>query len=198
VNEQTLSAPERYLIVGLGNPGRRYEKTRHNLGFLALDRLADKTGCSFKSVKSNTELAITTWQHTPLLLAKPQTYMNLSGQSVGALISYYKIDLSRLLVVLDDNDLLLGRLRLRPQGSAGGHKGLKSIIEHLSTQEFSRLRIGIRNEEQQSELVDFVLSKFSKSEWPTLEGALEKSVQAIACFIRDGIEAAMNQFNQNG
>jgi peptidyl-tRNA hydrolase, PTH1 family len=197
VSDRNPATPNRFLIVGLGNPGRRYEKTRHNLGFLALDRVAEKAGCSFKFDKSNAELAITTWQGQPLLLVKPQTFMNLSGQAVAALVSYYKIDLDHVLVVLDDNDLALGRIRLRFQGSAGGHKGLKSIIDHLGTMDFSRLRIGIGSEEHQAELVDFVLSKFSKNEWPIVDEALDKCIQAIACFVQSGINAAMNQFNQN-
>lgn len=191
----TATPPERFLIVGLGNPGQRYQKTRHNLGFLALDRLADKIGCSFKTDKREAELAITKWQHQPLLLAKPQTYMNLSGRAVAALVAYYHIDLHRLLVVSDDNDLKLGRIRLKPRGRAGGHKGLQSIIEHLASPEFSRLRIGIGCEEQPNELVDFVLTKFSKSEWPVVEATLDQAVQAILCFIENGIETAMNQFN---
>ncbi len=197
MSDRNPATPNRFLIVGLGNPGRRYEKTRHNLGFLALDRMAEKAGCSFKSDKSNAELAITIWQQQPLLLAKPQTFMNLSGQAVAALISYYKIDLDHLLVILDDNDLALGRIRLRPQGSAGGHKGLQSIIEHLGTGDFSRLRIGIRSDDQQKELVDFVLAKFAKSEWPIVDEALDRCLQAVACFMQSGMAAAMNQFNHN-
>lgn len=195
MSERPPSEPRRCLIVGLGNPGKRYQHTRHNLGFLALERLAEELQGAFKSKRCNAETAVTTWGQTPVLLAKPQTYMNLSGQAVAGLMAYYRVDLTRLLVVLDDNDLPLGRLRLRPQGSAGGHKGLASIIEHLSTSEFSRLRIGIRNEEQPKELADFVLAKFSQKEWPLVDAALEASLRAIGVFIQDGIEAAMNQFN---
>lgn len=192
---QPPSEPRRCLIVGLGNPGKRYERTRHNLGFLTLQQLAEERQATFKSKRCNAETAITTWGQTPVLLARPQTYMNLSGQAVAGLMAYYRVDLDRLLVVLDDNDLPLGRLRLRPQGSAGGHKGLASIIEHLSSNEFSRLRIGIRNEERPKELADFVLAKFSRQEWPLVDAALEAGIRAIGVFIQDGIEAAMNQFN---
>lgn len=195
MSERPSSEPRRCLIVGLGNPGKRYERTRHNLGFLVLEQLAEERQAAFRSKRCNAETAVTTWGQTPVLLAKPQTYMNLSGQAVAGLMAYYRIDLDRLLVVLDDNDLPLGRLRLRPQGSAGGHKGLASIIEHLSTSEFSRLRIGIRNEEQPKELADFVLAKFSQKEWPLVDAALEAGLRAIGVFIQDGIEAAMNQFN---
>lgn len=195
MSDRPPSEPRRCLIVGLGNPGKRYERTRHNLGFLALQQLAEERQAAFKSKRCNAETAVTTWGQTPVLLAKPQTYMNLSGQAVAGLMAYYRVDLDRLLVVLDDNDLPLGRLRLRPQGSAGGHKGLASIIEHLSSNEFSRLRIGIRNEEQPKELADFVLAKFSRQEWSLVDAALEAGIRAIGVFIQDGIEAAMNQFN---
>ncbi len=195
MSERPASEPRRCLIVGLGNPGERYQRTRHNLGFLALERLAEERQAGFKSKRCNAETAVTTWGRTPVLLSKPQTYMNLSGQAVAGLMAYYRVDLDRLLVVLDDNDLPLGRLRLRPQGSAGGHKGLASIIEHLSTSEFCRLRIGIRNEEQPRELADFVLAKFSQKERPLVDAALEAGIRAIGVFIQDGIQAAMNQFN---
>ncbi len=193
----TLST-ERYLVVGLGNPGRRYHLTRHNLGFLLLDRLADQCSCSFKSDKSQAELAITTWAGKPLLLAKPQTYMNLSGQAVAALVGYYRIDPANILVVLDDHDLPAGRLRLRANGTAGGHKGLASILSHLGTTQVSRLRIGIRSQVPAGELADIVLARFSKTEWPLIDEALNTCIDAVTCFIEHGIDRAMNQFNHAG
>jgi PTH1 family peptidyl-tRNA hydrolase len=192
------SSTERFLIVGLGNPGRRYQLTRHNLGFLLLDRLAEKWSCSFKPDKSQADLAVTTWDGKPILLAKPQTYMNLSGQAVAALVGYYRIEPANILVVLDDHDLPVGRLRLRANGTAGGHKGLASILTHLGTSTLSRLRIGIRSEGTSGELADIVLAKFSKSEWPLIDKALETSIAAVTCFIEQGIDKTMNQYNHTG
>ena len=184
-----------WLIVGLGNPGRQYALNRHNVGFHVVNLLAEENDWTFDETRNQALLARGQMEETKVALVKPQTYMNLSGQAVAGLMAYYRVDLDRLLVVLDDNDLPLGRLRLRPQGSAGGHKGLASIIEHLSTSEFCRLRIGIRNEEQPRELADFVLAKFSQKERPLVDAALEAGIRAIGVFIQDGIQAAMNQFN---
>ena len=180
------------LLVGLGNPGRDYAGTRHNVGFMIADRLAAKSRAEFRTEKSWKAAVAKTGD---LLLCKPLTYMNLSGQSVRAVSEFYKIAPSEMLVVLDDTALPLGRLRLRPDGSAGGHNGLKSIIEHLGTPVFPRLRVGIGAAEPGS-AIGHVLGRFSLEEEPVLEQGLDRAEAAIACVRERGLEAAMNAFNQ--
>lgn len=179
------------LVVGLGNPGREYRDTRHNVGFMILDRLAERERAAFRTEKSwHAEVART----GDLVLCKPLTYMNLSGQAVGPLSKFYKIDPSEILVVLDDMALPLGRLRLRTGGSAGGHNGLQSVIEHLGTQSVPRLRVGIGG--AQGGAVGHVLGRFALEERAGLEQSLDRAVSAIDCMRAQGIEAAMNTFNQ--
>ena len=179
------------LIVGLGNPGGDYAETRHNVGFMVLDRLATRAGVSFKAEKK--------WQahlasHGAMTLCKPQTYMNLSGESVNALGHYYKIEPTQMLVVLDDMALPLGRLRLREKGSAGGHNGLRSIIEHVGTDAVPRLRLGIGA--AAGEATGHVLGRFSPAERSGLDQALNRAVEAIEFAQIHGFPAAMNQYNQ--
>ena len=179
------------LLVGLGNPGRDYAGTRHNVGFMIADRLALKSHAEFRTEKS-WKAAVA--KSGDLLLCKPLTYMNLSGESVRAVCDFYKIAPSEMLVVLDDTALPLGRLRLRPDGSAGGHNGLKSIIEHLGTPSFPRLRVGIGAAEP-GDAIGHVLGRFSPDEKPALEESLDRAEAAIAFAQERGIEAAMNAFN---
>jgi peptidyl-tRNA hydrolase, PTH1 family len=186
-----------YLIVGLGNPGRRYEKTRHNAGFMVVDRLAAVLGAKFKKGRGVYEICDVRCNEASVLLAKPLTFMNNSGTAVAELVRYYQIDFSRLLVVLDEIELPFGRVRLRRQGNAGGHNGLSSIIQHLNTTSFARLRIGIGTEFAKRDMVDFVLSRFSRNEQEELDSVLATSVDAVLSFIRDGIDNAMNLYNQN-
>ena len=183
-------APGFRLLVGLGNPGVEYRDTRHNVGFLLLDRLAARERAEFRTEKS--------WQAKvarvgDLLLCKPLTYMNLSGQSVRPLSQFYKIEPSQVLVILDDMALPLGTLRFRANGSAGGHNGLKSIIEHFGTPAIPRLRIGIGSAERDA--VDHVLGRFTLEERPALEQSLDRALEAIDCARTRGLEAAMNSYN---
>ncbi len=181
------------LIVGLGNPGRDYAGTRHNVGFMVLDRIAARAGVSFRAEKKwKAEIAAIGdgW------LCKPQTYMNLSGQSVSSLMHFYKIEPSQVLVVLDDMALPLGRLRLRETGSAGGHNGLKSILAHLSTLDVPRIRLGI-GDASPGDATGHVLGRFSPAEQPTLEDALDRTVEAVQFAQSQGFSASMNRYNQN-
>jgi len=186
-----------YLIVGLGNPGRRYEKTRHNAGFMVVDHIAEMLGIQFKKGRGVYAICDGRWNEASILLAKPLTFMNNSGMAVAELVRYYQIDCSQLLVVLDEIELTFGRIRLRRQGSAGGHNGLSSIIQHLNTTSFARLRIGIGTEFAKRDMVDFVLSRFSRNEQKELDPVLATSVEAVLSFIRDGIDNAMNLYNKN-
>lgn len=185
------------LIIGLGNPGKKYEKTRHNIGFMALDRLVKKLGLNFHSGKFSAEQAIKTDElHDKIFFLKPQTYMNKSGDSVAALAQFYKIDPDDMLVIHDDLDLPLGRLRVVRKGSAGGHNGIKSIIEKLGAQNFNRLKLGIgRPADARVDVVDYVLMPFASSERQALESTLETAVQALDVFLQKGPQDAMNEFN---
>lgn len=179
------------IIVGLGNPGREYADTRHNVGFMILDRIAASAGASFRADKKwQARVAVT----GDVWLCKPQTYMNLSGESVTALAHFYKIEPSQVLVVLDDMALPLGRLRLRESGSAGGHNGLQSVLEHLGTQAIPRLRVGIGA--AAGEATGHVLGKFALAERPLLDEALSRATEAIAFAQKNGFAAAMNNYNQ--
>ena len=179
------------LLVGLGNPGREYAETRHNVGFMIADRLAAKSRSEFRTEK-NWKAAMA--KSGDLLLCKPLTFMNLSGKSVRAVSDFYKIAPAEVLVVLDDTALPLGRLRIRPEGSAGGHNGLQSVIEHLGTNAVPRLRIGIGAAEP-GEAVGHVLGRFTLEERPGLEQSLDRAEAAVACVLERGLQAAMNSFN---
>lgn len=179
------------LIVGLGNPGARYARTRHNAGFMVLDELAHRTGGEFR-FESKWKAEIAPWGDA--FLMKPQTYMNLSGESVGAYARFFKVDASEMMVVLDDIALPLGDVRLRKSGSAGGHNGLESIINHQGTHAVPRLRVGISG--PSGTLHDYVLGTFSQEEAPQLEKALARGADAVEHARSHGFEAAMNIFNQ--
>ena len=182
--------PALRLIVGLGNPGREYRDTRHNVGFMIADRLAARERAAFRTEKSwQAEVA----RAGDLVLCKPLTYMNLSGQAVRPLAQFYKLDAAQMLVVLDDMALPLGKLRLRAGGSAGGHNGLRSLIEHFGTPEIPRLRVGIGA--AQGEATDHVLGRFTLEEKAALAQSLDLAVQAVDCLRERGLEAAMNAFN---
>jgi PTH1 family peptidyl-tRNA hydrolase len=183
------------LIVGLGNPGPSYARTRHNLGFRVVDRLAEQLGASVARREAEALVGAVRVEGDALLLAKPQTYMNLSGRAVGELVRRYEIPLDGLLVVLDDLDLPLGTIRIRRKGSAGGHRGLQSVIEALSSAEFPRLRLGIRPDAPIADTVAFVLSPFEPEEEPVVEAMIECAVAAAMCWAREGIEKAMAEFN---
>ncbi len=183
-----------FVIVGLGNPGRKYQNTRHNLGFITVDQLAEKhqikvSKLAFKALVGDGIIA-----NQKVLLVKPQTYMNLSGDSVRQIVQYYKIAPENLLVIYDDVDIETGKIRIRKKGSAGSHNGMKSIIYQIQSDEFPRVRIGIGGERRLS-LRDFVTGGFSKEEKPLLEDAVQRSVGAIECIIAEGVDQAMNRYN---
>jgi PTH1 family peptidyl-tRNA hydrolase len=198
IDKPSTSLPATYLIVGLGNPGREYRGSRHNVGFMVLDRLAERLGVTFSRLESKALVTKAIALENRLVLAKPQTYMNLSGQAVGSLVRFYKVPLERLLVAYDEVDLPLGSLRLRPAGGSAGHNGMQSIIDKLGTQQFPRLRVGINRPPGRMEAADYVLQDFSKDESEVLEEALSRALEAVFVFMRDGIVAAMNQFNPQG
>lgn len=183
------------LIVGLGNPGSEYAQTRHNIGFMIIDRLAADLGVKvgktlFKALTGQANIA-----GEKIILAKPQTYMNLSGGAVAALMNWFKLAPTDLLVIYDDMDLPTGRLRLRQNGSAGGHNGMKNIIQMMGTQEFSRMRAGIGRPE--IDTVGFVLGKFKPEERETMEQIIATAVEAVKVFVTEGTTTAMNKFNHN-
>jgi PTH1 family peptidyl-tRNA hydrolase len=185
-----------FLIVGLGNPGREYRLNRHNAGFLVIDRMAERLGVSFSRLESKALVTKADYQGHRLVLAKPQTFMNLSGQAVGALVRFYKAPLDNLMVAFDDVDLPLGTLRLRPEGGSGGQKGMASIIERLGSQEFPRLRVGIGRPPGRMDAAAYVLQDFSKQEAQALDEILDRAVDAILLYVSEGLNAAMNQYNR--
>lgn len=185
-----------YLIVGLGNPGPEYHHNRHNVGFMVLDRLVEELGVSFSKMKMEAFFTRARYKGQRVILAKPQTYMNQSGRAVRSLLRFYKIPLERLLVVYDDVDLPLDSLRLRPNGSAGGQKGVKSVIEKLGTKEFARLRVGVGRPPGRMTVSSYVLKVFSSKERDVLPFILGDAVQAVLTFIVEGIHQAMTQYNR--
>jgi PTH1 family peptidyl-tRNA hydrolase len=184
-----------FLIVGLGNPGREYKETRHNAGFMVVDRLCQKWGIKPNRLQSRALIAHTLVNENKVILAKPQTFMNLSGEAVAALMRFYKVELGNLLVAHDDIDLPLGTLRIRPGGGSAGQKGLSSIIQVLGTQEFPRLRVGIGRPPGRMDAADYVLQSFSKGDQETIQFVLIKAEEAVMTFLEQGITKAMNQFN---
>jgi peptidyl-tRNA hydrolase, PTH1 family len=184
-----------YLIVGLGNPGREYKETRHNAGFMLLDRLAQRLGEKFTRLESRALVTKATYQERRLILAKPQTYMNESGKAVGALSRFYKVPLDNLLVIYDEVDLPLGTLRLRPGGGSAGQKGMRSIIDRLGSETFPRLRIGIGRPPGRMDAADYVLQKFSKSEAEIAAQMLDRAVDAVLVYVTAGLDKAMNMYN---
>jgi PTH1 family peptidyl-tRNA hydrolase len=183
------------LIVGLGNPGKRYDGTRHNVGFAVIDALASAPGVGAFQDRFDADLAEWHDDGDKILLLKPQTFMNLSGRAVRAAIDFYQIELVDLLVVCDDMALPLGKLRLRARGTHGGHNGLRDIQQHLGTTEYSRLRIGVDVPGEERDAVDHVLGKFKPSEKPVIQEGLELATQAAAMWIKQGIQKCMNQYN---
>ena len=184
-----------WLIVGLGNPGASYEKTRHNLGFMLVDLLAREAQTQVKRDECRSLIGRAEIAGQPAELAKPQTFMNLSGESVSCLLKKQERSVEKLIVISDDLALPFGKIRLRPQGSHGGHNGLRSIIDCLNTNEFVRLRIGIMPEHPISNTKNFVLENFSKSESAEVEKILVESADAVRTIVKDGIDAAMARFN---
>ena len=184
------------LIVGLGNPGSKYYGTRHNVGFEVVDELARRRALMFEARPGDAVIARERGPGAQLILAKPLTFMNLSGQAVGGLMRYYRIDLDDVLVVTDDVNLPLGRLRIRRRGSDGGHNGLYSVIDSVGTEEVARLRIGVDRGDHRRDLADHVLSMFDQSELETMSLAIASASDAVEVFASEGINAAMNRYNR--
>ena len=186
-----------YIIVGLGNPGKKYEHTRHNMGFLALDLLADKYGIKVDRLKFKALTGEGRIEGKKVLLVKPQTYMNLSGEAVGQAARFYKIPADHVLVVSDDITLPIGAMRIRTKGSAGGHNGLKNIISVLGTEEFPRIRLGVGSPPHPDyDTVDWVLSVFRDQDAVDMAEAASRAADAVECFITQGPEKAMNLYSQ--
>ncbi len=191
----TSGAPE-FLIVGLGNPGEKYSFTRHNAGFLCVDLLAEQNGFSLKRLKFRSLTADTTLAGHRCLVLKPQTFMNNSGEAVRDAAAFYKIPPERILVIFDDISLDVGRLRIRRKGTDGGHNGLKSIIYHLNSDAFPRIKIGVgKKPHPDYDLADWVLSSFKKDEQPPLKAALERACEAVPLILDGQIDEAMNRCN---
>lgn len=184
-----------YLVVGLGNPGREYRDSRHNVGFKVIDQLADQLSVRMSRVQSKSIVGDHNIDGIKLVLVKPQTYMNLSGQAIASLVRFYKIPLECVLVVHDDIDLPFGTLRLRPGGGSAGQKGVQSIIEQLGTDQFPRLRVGVSRPPGQKQGANYVLQDFSSAEREELAVILKEAAEAVMVFIHNGIDQAMNQFN---
>jgi len=186
---------ETFLLVGLGNPGREYRETRHNIGFLLMDRLAVNLHARFTRLQSKALVASTTYQEQKIILAKPQTFMNLSGQSVQGLIHFYKLPLTNILIAHDDLDLPPGTIRIRPDGGSAGQKGMSSILERLGTDEFPRLRLGVGRPPGQMQAPDYVLQDFSNGERILISETLNRAMEAALTFVTEGLNAAMNKYN---
>ena len=185
-----------WLIVGLGNPGQKYEHTRHNMGFLTVDLLAEKAGVKLNKVKFKSAFNILSFAGCKCLVMKPQTYMNLSGEAVREAAQFYKVPADHVLVIYDDVSLPVGKLRVRPTGSAGGHNGIKNIIAHLGTQDFPRVKIGTGAPAGGgADMIDWVIGEPSKAEKKVLLESFERAIDAAACIIENGCQKAMNDFN---
>jgi peptidyl-tRNA hydrolase, PTH1 family len=189
---------EPFLIVGLGNPGREYRENRHNVGFMLLDRLAVKLNARFTRLQSKALVASGMYSERKVILAKPQTFMNLSGQSVQGLLHFYKLPLTNFLVAHDDLDLPPGAIRIRPDGGSAGQKGMASILERLGTDEFARIRLGIGRPPGQMQAPDYVLQDFSNAEMEVMGETLNRAVDAALTWVTNGLDMAMNKFNGAG
>ena len=186
-----------YIIAGLGNPTMQYEGTRHNAGFDVIDALADKYNISVDGRKNRAYIGKGIIEGQKVLLVKPQTYMNLSGESIGGLVDYFKIDEEQdLIVIYDDISLSPGQIRIRKKGSAGGHNGIKNIIAHLGTQVFPRIKVGVGEKPKKYDLADYVLSHFTKAEREEMEEGYQKAIQAVEKILAGEMEVAMNEFNR--
>jgi PTH1 family peptidyl-tRNA hydrolase len=184
-----------FLFLGLGNPGREYRDNRHNAGFMVIDRLAIRLDARGMKLQSKALVTSTFFQDKKILLAKPQTYMNLSGHSVQGLANFYKLPLENLLVIYDDLDLPFGTIRIRPGGGPGGQKGVASAIESLGTKDFARLRIGIGRPSGKMDAADYVLQDFTRDEMKSLSEILDRASDSALSFIVDGLDKAMNKYN---
>lgn len=185
-----------YIIIGLGNPTKEYQATRHNIGFDIITRIADDNHIPLDIKKHKAICGKGYIESEKVILAQPQTYMNLSGESVRELVDFYKVTPEEIIVIYDDISLDIGQLRLRKQGSAGGHNGIKSIIRHLGTQEFNRIKVGVGDKPNGWDLADYVLSRFAKNEQPSIRETMQKSSEAVKSILKEGMESAMNIYNK--
>lgn len=190
------SGPVEYIVVGLGNPDTKYENTRHNAGFLAIDRIAEKTGCSVDRMKYKALTGVATIGEKRVLLMKPQTYMNNSGEAVQEAMSFYKIPADKVLVIFDDISLDVGKMRIRRKGSHGGHNGIKSIVQLCGSEDFPRIKVGVgKKPHPDYDLADWVLSRFTEQERNTLSPVFDQSWETVELFLKGQLDKAMNQFN---
>lgn len=197
LKEKVEGEKHMYIIAGLGNPTMQYEGTRHNAGFDVIDALADKYNISVDGRKNRAYIGKGMIEGQKVILVKPQTYMNLSGESIGGLVDYFKIDEEQeLIVIYDDISLPPGQIRIRKKGSAGGHNGIKNIIAHLGTQVFPRIKVGVGEKPKKYDLADYVLSHFTKAEREEMEEGYKKAIQAVEKILAGEMEAAMNEFNR--
>lgn len=187
---------KRFLIAGLGNPGKKYASSRHNIGFMVIDQVAKTLNTEFRRMQSKAMVTTSRYQSNSVILIKPRTYMNNSGQAVNALVRFYKIDLENLLVIYDDADLDFETIRLKPEGSSSGQQGMESVIQSLGTDKFPRLRIGIGRPPGKMPTPNYVLQPFTKEEEEALPFLIERAAKAVFMFMAEDIESAMNQFNQ--
>lgn len=183
-----------YIIAGLGNPGRKYENTRHNMGFLTIDKIAEEFGIKVDKIKFKALVGEVNFSGQKVMLVKPQTYMNLSGQSVREIMNFYKLPIENLTVIYDDIDIPTGSVRIRKSGSAGTHNGMRDIIYNLADSGFPRIRIGIGSD-RRGDLADYVTGGFTKEEVPLLEDAVTRAAAAALSIVEDGIDRAMNKYN---
>lgn len=183
------------IIAGLGNPTRQYEGTRHNTGFSAIYRIADKYDIKMNIAKHKALIGTGIIAGEKVMLVMPQTFMNLSGESIGEIIRFYKASAEDLIVIYDDIDLDVGKIRIRAKGSAGGHNGIKNIIQHIGTESFDRIRIGIGHKPPHFDLADYVLSRYGNDELPLIRDAVDNAADAVEIIISDGINKAMNKYN---
>lgn len=185
-----------FLIIGLGNPGSKFDNTRHNAGFDAIDYLSYKYGIKLSKIGFKAVYGEGQIEGSRVILVKPQTFMNLSGESVRDIVAWYKIPLERVIIIYDDIDLELGKIRVRPKGSSGSHNGMKSVIYQLQADNFPRIRIGIGRPPEKWDLADFVLSKFSIEDRDTINQSIERAVEAVVAIMKNGIEKAMSSYNK--
>jgi PTH1 family peptidyl-tRNA hydrolase len=185
-----------YIIVGLGNPGARYENTRHNMGFQALDYISSKYSVRIDKLKHKALIGDGEIEGRRVLLVKPQTYMNASGECVRDILEWYKASTANLIIIYDDIDLAVGRIRVRPKGSAGTHNGMRSVLYQIESEDFPRIRIGINRPPENWDLADYVLSRFTAEEKTDVEASIIKTADALSVILTQGIETAMNRFNK--
>ena len=192
---ETDQTTKTYLIAGLGNPGREYKQTRHNIGFMVAEQLAGDLSISMGKVQSRAIIGIGRALNAKVIIAKPQTYMNLSGEAVKGLLKFYKIPLEQFIVIHDDLDIPFGTIRIRKQGGPGGQKGVKSIIDHMGTQDFNRVRMGIGRPPGRMDAADYVLQRFAKVEEDELVPLTQQASKAVQSIIQYGMDQAMNEYN---